>query len=90
MTSITPKVGDLAGGYPFTIYGNYTSLTDAFELWWDENVMISSYEVNANKTQISGIVPTGTTQYQSIYPKIISYGVPYWNYDVVFTYKYNA
>ena len=88
MTSITPTVGDLAGGYPFTLYGNYTNLEDTFELWW-ENVMIT-YELNENKTQLSGTVPPTTIEYLSIYPKIISDGVPHWNYEIVFTYKSNA
>ena len=83
---IFPEKGSMAGGYPFTLYGDfeYIKLHGVQQLFWGEEDITSQVTGVSNHT-ITGVVPPSDTQGRR-YPKIVSNLLTFKNATVHFTY----
>ncbi len=59
--SIYPEVGNMSGGIPFTLYGDFSALIGgSFKLLWNDTQIVDA-ACSISGKQIMGIIPASTT-----------------------------
>lgn len=61
INSIYPEVGNMSGGIPFTLYGNFSALIGGnFKVLWNDTQIVDA-ACSISGKQIMGTVPASTT-----------------------------